>query len=152
MISLSKKIHVSQAVVDTAGQARKHIVVTLRGEQTIADVLATPEAWTGIQSDGTKALRKGDVVSVISPDGLALADSAMVVKAEGGRCWFSKPLRMVSFEVSTLYSDGTHAVESHGTGYVIKTLRDGSINYGQIFATAKAVEIEIERRKPVKAA
>ncbi len=152
MTPLNKKIHVSQAVVDHAGQSRKHVVVTLRADQQIADVLATPEAWTGIQQDGTKALRKGDIVSVISPDGLAMADSAMVVKAEAGRCWFSKPLRMVSFEVSALYSDGTHAVESYGTGYVIKTLRDGHTHYDQVFPSAKAAEHEIERRKPVKAA
>ena len=45
MISLNKKIHYTQATVDYAGQARKHLVVELRGEQTIVDVLATPSAW-----------------------------------------------------------------------------------------------------------
>ena len=80
MTPLNKKIHVSQAVVDYAGQSRKHIVIELRGEQTIADVLSTPEAWLQIQSDGTKVLRKGDVVSVISSDGLAMADSNVARK------------------------------------------------------------------------
>ncbi len=59
---------------------------------------------------------------------------------------------MVSFEVSTLYSDGTHAVVAHGTGYVIRTIRDGLTHYDPVFPTAKAAEHEIERRKPIKAA
>ncbi len=54
MISLNKKIHYTQATVDYAGQARKHLVVELRGEQTIVDVLATPSAWLQIQGDGMK--------------------------------------------------------------------------------------------------
>ena len=146
-----KKINANQARID-AGFTRKHMLVELRDEQTIAGVLSTPEVWTQIQSEGGKALLKGDLVSVISPDGLAMADSAMVIKTERGRCWFSKPLRMVSFEATGLFNNGTYEVVTYGTGYVIKTLRDGLINYGQVFPSPKAAEHEIERRTPVKVA
>ncbi len=152
MISLNKKIHVSQAVVDHAGQSRKHLVVELRGDQQIADVLATPEAWLQIQQDGMKRLAKGDTVSVVSSDGLVVADSAMCIKAEAGNCWFSKPLRMVNFETVALYSDGRHEVVPVGTNYALRNIRDGSIDYSQLFPSAKAAEHEIERRKPIKAA
>ena len=148
----NQKIHVSQAVVDWAGQARKHIHVTLRGEQRIDAVLAEPSAWLGIQQDGMKRLAKGDVVSIVSPDGLVTADSAMVIKAEAGNVWFSKPLRMVNFETVALYSDGRHEVVPVGTNYALRNIRDGSIDYSTMFPTAKAAEHEIERRKPVKAA
>ena len=148
----NQKIHVSQAVVDWAGQARKHIHVTLRGDQRIDAVLAEPSAWLGIQQDGMKRLAKGDVVSVISPDGLAVADPAMVVRAEAGNCWFSKPLRMVKFEAVALYSDGRHEVVSVGTHWAIKNIRDGNIDYTMMYPSPKAAEVEIERRKPVKAA
>lgn len=147
-----QKIHVTQAKVDYAGQARKHVVVELRGDQTIAGVLEDPDAWSGLQADGTKAFLKGDLVSLWSPDGLALADSAMVVKSEGGRCWFSKPLRMVSFEVSTLYRNDMYEVVASGTGFAIKTIRDGETDYSRIFPSAKSAEIEISRRQPVKVA
>lgn len=142
---VAKKIQPMQAKIDD-GFTGKHVRIELRAEQTIDGVLHDPGMWTAI------TLSKGDTVSVISPDGLAMADSAMVVKAEGGRCWFSKPLRMVSFEVSNLYSDGIYEVVTHGVGYVIKSLRDGLTHYDQTFATAKAAEHEIVRRRPVKVA
>ena len=148
----NQKIHVSQAVVDWAGQARKHIHVTLRGEQRIDAVLAEPSAWLGIQQDGMKRLAKGDVVSIVSPDGLVTADSAMCIKAEAGNCWFSKPLRMVTFETVALYSDGRHEVVPVGTNYALRNIRDGSMDYTTMYPTPKAAEVEIERRKPVKAA
>ena len=139
----TKQITPDQATKNNDYDNRKHLFVTLRGEQTVAGVLETPEAWSGL------SLSKADLVSVWSPDGLAMADSAMVVKSEAGKVWFSKPLRLVSFEPSILYTDGKHEVVSSGTGYAIKNLRDGSINYSQMFTTAKAAEHEIERRKPV---
>ncbi len=152
MTPLNKKIHSSQAVVNWAGGATKSLLVRLRGDQKIADVLAEPSAWLQIQGDGMKRLAKGDVVSIVSPDGLVTADSAMCIKAEAGNVWFSKPLRMVNFETVALYSDGRHEVVPVGTHWAIKNIRDGSIDYTTMYPSPKAAEIEIERRKPTRAA
>ena len=146
------RIDVNQATVDRAGGVFKRLVVELRGEQTIDAAVKTPQAWLGIQRDAMKILGKFDTVCIISPDGLTMARDVPVKKALGGHVWFGKVPGLETADSDALYSDGTHEVVSHGTGYVLKTLRDGNIHYNQVFATAKAAEHEIERRKPIKAA
>ncbi len=47
------KIYPSQAVVEYAGHHFTHLVVRLRGAQTIAAVRETPEVWVKIQADRT---------------------------------------------------------------------------------------------------
>ena len=148
---VSAKLQASQAMVEAVGHRFKHLSIALRGTQEIATVLAQPDAWTDVQADRVRCLNKGDRVSLISPDGLVLADQAMVTKAEAGHLWFSKPLRLVSLEDVALFSDAKHRVVSVGTGYSIQTLRDGRTD-DKIFGTVEAAKSEILRREPVKAA
>ena len=143
------RINVTQVTVDNAGGVFKRLVVNLRGDQTIDAAVKTPEAWFGIQQDAMKILGKFDTVCIISPDGLAMARDVPVKKALAGHVWFGKTPGIETAESNALYTDGKHEVVEHGTGYAIKNLRDGSINYTQMFATPKAAEHEIERRKPV---
>ncbi len=147
----NQKLQASQSQVEAAGFRWKHLSVALRGDQTIAEVLETPDAWSAIQGDRVRHLNKGDRVSVISADGLVLADQAIVVRALAGSVWFSKPLRMVTLEEVALFSDAKHRVVPVGVGYSIQTLRDGRTDE-KIFGTPKAAEAEIHRRAPVSVA
>ncbi len=147
----NQKLQAAQSQVESAGYRWKHLSVALHGNQTIAEVLETPDAWSAIQGDRVRHLNKGDRVSVISADGLVLADQAIVTKALAGSVWFSRPLRMVTLEEVALFSDAKHRIVPVGTGYSIQTLRDGRTD-DRIFGTPKAAEAEIHRREPVKLA
>ena len=146
------RIDVNQATVDRAGGVFKRLVVKLRGGQTIDAAVKTPPAWLGIQKDAMKMLGRFDTVCIISPDGLTMARDVPVKKALNGHVWFGKTPGIETADSEALYTDGHHEVVSQGTGYVIRNLRDDSINYDQYFPTAKAAEHEIERRKPTRAA
>ena len=145
------KLRTNQAGVDLCGSKFKSLVVSLTGEQSIVGVLQDPDVWQEIQSDRMLHLSRGDRVSVVSPDGLVLADSAVCVKAEGGRCWFSKPLRTIALQETALFSDDRFRVQPCGTGYVVEAVRDGR-REDRIYATAKAAESEILRRQPTRLA
>ncbi len=147
----NQKLQAAQSQVEAAGYRWKHLSVALHGNQTIAEVLETPDAWSALQGDRVRCLSKGDKVSIISADGLVLADQAIVTKALAGSVWFSKPLRMVSLEEVALFSDDKHRIIAVGTGYSIQTLRDGRTDE-KIFGTPKAAEAEIHRRAPVSVA
>ncbi len=147
----NQKLQAAQSQVEAAGYRWKHLSVALHGDQTIAEVLETPDAWSALQTDRVRCLSKGDKVSIISADGLVLADQAIVTKALAGSVWFSKPLRMVSLEEVALFSDDKHRIIAVGTGYSIQTLRDGRTDE-KIFGTPKAAEAEIHRRAPVSVA
>jgi hypothetical protein len=147
----NQKLQAAQSQVEAAGYRWKHLSVALNGNQTIAEVLETPDAWSALQTDRVRCLSKGDKVSIISADGLVLADQAIVTKALAGSVWFSKPLRMVSLEEVALFSDDKHRIIAVGTGYSIQTLRDGRTDE-KIFGTPKAAEAEIHRRAPVSVA
>ena len=72
----------------------------------------------------------------------------IAIKTEGGNVTFSKPLHgFMNFEEVALYTDGKHEVVTRGTGYAIRSLRNG-VEEGMTFQSAKAAEHEIERRKP----
>ena len=148
---VSAKLQASQAMVEAVGHRFKHLSIALRGTQEIATVLAQPDAWTDVQADRVRCLNKGDQVSIISPDGLTICDKAMVVRAEGGHLWFSKPLRMVSLEAVGLFEDGKHRVVPVGVGYSVQSIRDGRID-DKIYATVEACKSEIVRHQPVKTA
>ncbi len=85
------RLQAMQSQVESVGYRWKFLSVALKGEQTIAEVLETPDAWSDIQADRARHLNKGDQVSIISSDGLVVCDKAMVTKAEKGHLWFSKP-------------------------------------------------------------
>ena len=99
-LKMNKRLRADQVEVEIIGYMNKHLKANLRGDQTIADILSTPDAWGAIQGDGSKALRKGDTVDVYSPDGLVMADHAMVKNQEGVNVWLTKPLRMVNLSIS----------------------------------------------------
>ena len=143
------KINANQGIL--AEHSAKHVIVNLNATQTISGVLETPEAWTHIQNNFNIRLNKGDRVTVVSHDGLALADQVMVVKAERGHLWFSAPLRMVSFEAVTLYETDQHAVVTQGVGYSVKAKRGGRVD-DKIFPTPDAAKHEILRRMPTRVA
>ena len=145
------KIMATQAMVEAVGHRFKNLSVALHGTQTIAAALETPSAWTSVQGDRVRHLNKGDTATIISPDGQTICDKAMVVRAEGGHLWFSKPLRMVSLEAVVFFEDGKHRVVPAGVGYSIQSIRDGR-TADKIFGTAEAAKAEILRREPVKAA
>ena len=145
------KLQAMQSQIESVGYRWKFLSVALKGEQTIAEVLETPDAWSDIQADRARHLNKGDQVSIISSDGLVVCDKAMVTKAEKGHLWFSKPLRMINLEEVTYFEDAKNRVVPVGTGFSIMTLRDGRID-DRIFGTAEAAKAEILRRQPVKAA
>ena len=145
------KLQAAQSQIESAGFRWKHLSVALVGDQQIADVLESPSAWSALQGDRVRCLSKGDKVSIISADGLALADQAIVTKALAGSVWFSKPLRMVPLDEVALFSDDKHRIIAVGTGYSIQTLRDGRTD-DKIYGTPKAAEAEIHRRAPVSVA
>ncbi len=149
MFERSRKINPSQAALEYAGVKFKHVVVALCGDQTIAGVFETPDMWVNLQTG--MRLSKGDRVTVIAADGNAIADQAMVVKAEAGQLWFSKPLRVVALEEVALFGDGTHEVVAVGTGYSVSNNRNGRIG-DRIFHSEEAAKAEILKRQPSKVA
>ncbi len=142
-----RTIHPTQAKVDSVGQVFKHLVITLECTQTIAEVFETPECWKMVQGVRDKQLRRGDAVTIISPDGLTLADRATVVRAQAGEVWFGKPLRLVSFDEVALYENDAHRVVPVGTGYSIETKRDGRVD-DRIFPNVEGARLEIISRQP----
>ncbi len=110
------KLNPGQAAVESAGQYFKHVAVRLAGVQDIAVVREHPEMWTAIQHDRMLKLGRGDRVTLISADGLTIADQLVVVKALAGSVWLGKPLRMIQLEEVALYSDGKLEVVPAGTG------------------------------------
>ena len=149
MFERSRKIYPSQASLEYAGVKFKHVVVALSGDQTIAGVFETPDVWVNVQTG--MRLSKGDRVTIVAADGNAIADQAMVVKAEAGQLWFSKPLRVVALDEVALFSDGVHRVVAVGTGYSVSNIRNGRIG-DRIFHSEEAAKAEILKRQPSKVA
>ena len=145
------KLQVDQAQIESAGFRFKYLSVELHGTQTIAEVLETPDCWSSIQGDKVRHLGRGDTVSIISADGLVIADRATCTKALAGHCWFGPPLRMVTLEDVSLFEDRAFKVVPAGTGFAIMSVRDARVD-DKIFATADAAKSEILRRQPVQVA
>ena len=148
---LQSKINPGQAAVESAGQFFKHVCVRLKGAQDIAVVREHPEMWTAIQHDRMLKLGRGDRVTLISPDGLTIADQMVVTKALAGSVWLGKPLRMIQLEEVALFSDGKLEVVPAGTGFSLQHVRDGGAE-SRIYASAEAAKAEILRRQPVQVA
>ncbi len=144
------KLQASQ--VEKAAARFKHLVVSLRADQEISGLLETPSAWSAVQaSDTERRLNRGDRVTIISSDGLMIADQAVVTKALGGDVWISKPLRMIKLEPTPLYEHGAFRVIPNGVGFSIESVPDGRAE-AKVFASVEAAKVEIARRQPVKAA
>ncbi len=149
-LRLNSKLSVTQARVEYAGQTWKHVVITLRGTQSIAEVRESPELWTSLQADMAVKVGRGDEVSFISPDGLEIADRCRVTRAQDGQVWLSKPLRVVSLDPVGLFNDGESEVWPNGTGFSIKH-RDGMVE-DKVYVSQDACRSEILRRRPTRAA
>lgn len=147
---MQQKIDPSRCTVDL-GRMFKHLHVRLTELQTIDAAASSPECWKAIQGDGTKRLARGDIVSLIAADGLTISDSHRVSKAIAGHVWLTKPLRIVKLEEDALFSDGTREVVPNGTGYSIRTVRDGRVE-DKIYQTTEAAKGEVLRRQPKRAA
>ena len=146
---LSKKLHPSQASID-AGQMFKHLHLTLRHDQTIAGVHEDPDLWQVIQGNLNTRVSRGDEVTIISADGLQLADRCRVVRAQSGAVWLSKPLRMVELQDVALFQTPHHEVVPVGTGFSVRTLRGGVID-PKVFQTEEQAKMAVLQRSPVAA-
>ena len=150
-LKLNSKLNPTQARTEHDGQVWRHVIITLRGAQSIAEVRESPELWTSIQHEMGVRVSRGDEVSLISPDGLEIADRCRVIRAQDGQVWLGKPLRMVELDPVGLFNDGQNEVWPNGTGFSIKHSRDGSVE-GKVYQTQDACRVEIIRRRPTKAA
>ena len=147
---LSKKLHPSQVSIDTAGQVFKHAILTLRHNQTIAMVHETPDQWRVIQGNLNTRLSRGDEVSIISADGLQIADRCRVLWAKGGEIQLGKPLRLVELRETALYANEHYEVVPVGTGFSVKAKRTGRVEEG-VHQTEEAAKQELLKRSPVAA-
>ena len=103
MPKMTPKIRPEQAI--SAQHAIRDIVLTLKPGDNIATFAAeNVDAWALIQARGELRVKKGDRVTLVSDDGLTLYDNCVVTKAESGRVWLSKPLRIVTLEGDVMYS------------------------------------------------
>ena len=109
-----------------------------------------PRIASKIIPDALK-LGRGDRVTLISADGLTIADQLPVVKSLSGSVWLGKPLRLIQLEEVALYSDGKLEVVPSGVGFAVQSVRDGRME-DRMFASAEAAKAEILRRQPVQVA
>ena len=152
METLAQKINPQAVEVESAGVRFKHLVVSLREGQTIAGIREAPGQWAAVQAgrDRTKHAHRGDHVTLISSDGLSIAERCVVTRASGGSVWLGKPLRLVTLEDEPMYSAGNLSVVPAGVGYSIKR-RDGVVE-DRLFMSADAAKGEILRRQPSRVA
>ncbi len=149
-LKLNSKLNPTQVRTEHDGQVWRHVVIALRGTQAIAEVRESPELFTSIQHDLSIKVSRGDEVSLISPDGLEIAERCRVTRASDGHVWLSKPLRMVSLEPVGLFNDGQSEVWPNGTGFSIRH-RDGMVE-DKVYVNQDACRVEILRRRPTRAA
>ena len=142
------KLNPTQVCVESAGHTYKHLLVALRGDQQIDVLRETPSAWVLIQANRGLAVSKGDLVTVLSPDGTIKCDSMTVVRALEGSVWLGKPLRIVTLESDVAYTSVAHEIIPVATGYSIKHHRSGAVE-DRVFASVAAAKTELNRRQPV---
>lgn len=145
-----KRKLVSENQIKPLDYERRAFVFTL-GEQ---DVIATFAAdavshWGPVQRRESTRLRRGDRVSFVSHDGLVEHDSCVVLKAIGNSVWFSKPLRVLNYEETGLYSDGFREVVPMGTGFAIRHIAN-NVTSPNIYLTSDAAKQAILREQPVR--
>lgn len=145
----NKRFSPTQLTVEWNGQLSKHCILSLRaGQATISEALQTPALWGMIQANQVTALRPGDTVTVISPDGLVRADSAMVT-AGGSEVYFSKPLRLVEMQPVALFETVSHRVIPEGSRFAIQSKKDGTVDRTKLYQTVEAAKHELLARQPV---
>ncbi len=126
----------------------KHVIISLTAQQSIAELREEPGAWVAVQSNRQMMLRRGDRVSIISGDGNTIGDQFVVLRAEAGRVELSAPLRMISLEAGVLFTNGQIEVVAAGTGYSLRSVRDG-VPEDRIFMSVDAAKAAIFKRQPV---
>ncbi len=150
-VPLNKNIYPNQLRVQEDGQIWRHIVVKLKGEQSIPELRESTDVWQAVQHEGSLKVSRGDIVSMVSADGNEICDSRRVVKAEGGKLWLGAPLRMITLDAVSYYSDSFDAVVANGTGYSIFNIRGGHTG-DRVFVSVEAAKQEIIRRRPTTVA
>ncbi len=146
---LSGKLNPGQCL--DAEQVFKHVVISLRADQTITGVREDVACWSAIQHDLGRRVRRGDEVTIVSADGLQVADRCRVLRAEGGKLWLGKPLRVVSLEPVGLYDNGQHRVVPNGTGFSVQNCRDNRAE-DRVYQSEEQAKSEILRRMPTRVA
>ncbi len=144
------KLSPQQCVLESAGHFFRHVVVTLRGDQTIAELREQPSAWALCQSNRNICLKRADTVTCLSADGKIKVESMTVVRAVGPDVFLGAPLRIVEMETDVAFEDSAgHEVIPSGVGYAIKHTKGGKVE-DRIYATAAAAKTELNRRAPVQ--
>ena len=82
-----RTIRPAQLKWQVQGQVYREAVVSLTEPQSIAGVREVQEVWRHIQGDRNSALRRGDRLSLIGPDGLHIADGCVVIRHDAGSVW-----------------------------------------------------------------
>ena len=143
---MKTQIHPERAQL--AQHAFRHVVVNLREGDNIATFAQEHvDGWALVQGRSELRVKRGDAVTLVSDDGLTLYDQAMVLKAEGGNVWLSKPLRIVTLEGDVMYSAAGLEVVPRGVGFAIRHARDGRVE-DRVFSSADAAKSELLRRQP----
>ena len=142
-----QKIDPRRVAVDTDGMRFRHLVVDLTERLSIADAREQPELWSRVQERQDLKVKRGDRVTLVSSDGLTIADQCVVLRAQGGSAWLGAPLRMITLEEVGLFSDGLHQVVPNGVGYSVCNIRSGRVG-DRIFNSEEAAKSEILKRQP----
>jgi hypothetical protein len=143
------KIRAEQA--QPAQSAIRHTVVTLKPSDNIATFAAeNVDAWALVQARGELRVKKGDRVTLVSNDGLTMHDSCVVTKAESGRVWLSKPLRVVTLEADGLYGNDRYQIIPIGTSFGIFDKRLDRQHGDKTYPSAAAAESALHRLSPVR--
>lgn len=147
-IVANNRLSPAQVSIEWNGVLHKHCVVSLREGQTINDALQIPSLWAMIQADRAKALRRGDTVSVIAPDGNTIADRAMVTRADH-EVFFSKPQRLVELEMPPLFETVAYRVVPEGARFAVQDKKTGAIDRSRLFESAESAKADLLARQPV---
>ena len=149
MLMPKPKISAQRAV--PVQSAIRHTVLTLKPGDNIGTFAAeNVDGWELVQARTELRVRKGDRVTLISNDGLIEHDSCPVRKAEGGRVWLGKPLRVIVYDADGLYENERYKVQPVGTKFGIfdKSLdhQHGNVTY----PTPAAAENALHKLAPAK--
>jgi hypothetical protein len=129
----------------------RHLLLTLSGDQTASWVLESPEIFRLSQHSPDSRLARGDRLTIISADGNTIYDSCIVVRAESGLVYLSKPLRIVTLEAAALWEDAFNEVIAVGTGFSLKNKKTNHID-SHIHQSVDACKASYQRSLPQQVA
>jgi hypothetical protein len=123
--------------LDHAGTVRRTFFVRLPRD-FIADDLKEPEAWSRVQINAAKALRRHDGLYLVAWDESWVAE-AVVADGDGKGVVLAKP-RVTNFPArfDRLLEDDQYRVVWFGTGYAVERKSDGHRMTGIVASKAVA--------------